>query len=122
MKILLIEDEKMLADSLKTMLIGKGFQVETAYDGENGAEYALLGIYDLLILDVMMPKLNGYEATKAIRSLRNHPDADTIPIIAMTANAFDEDRKAATDCGMNGFISKPINMEEVIEVLQSVLL
>lgn len=56
MKILVIEDEKLLADSIKTLLEGKGFEVEVAYDGETGAEYAELGIYDLLILDVMMPK------------------------------------------------------------------
>ena len=64
MKILIIEDEKLLADSLKTMLEAKGFEVETAYDGETGAEYAELGIYDLLILDVMMPKLNGYQLAR----------------------------------------------------------
>ena len=60
MKILVIEDEKLLADSIKTLLEGKGFEVEVAYDGETGVEYAELGIYDLLILDVMMPKMDGY--------------------------------------------------------------
>ena len=59
MKILIVEDEVLLADSLKTALEQKGFTVETAYDGETGKEYAELGVYDLLILDVMMPKLNG---------------------------------------------------------------
>ena len=61
MKILVIEDEKLLADSIQTLLVNKGFEVEVAYDGETGEEYAELGIYDLLILDVMMPKMNGYE-------------------------------------------------------------
>ena len=61
MKILVIEDEKLLADSIKTLLEGKGFEVEVAYDGETGAEYAELGIYDLLILDVMMPKMDGFQ-------------------------------------------------------------
>ena len=60
MKILVIEDEKMLADSIQEMLQRKGFQVEAVYDGETGKEYAELGIYDLLILDVMMPKMDGY--------------------------------------------------------------
>ena len=67
MKILLIEDEKLLADSLKTLLTSKGFQVEVVYDGETGADYAELGIYDLLILDVMMPGLNGYQVARRVR-------------------------------------------------------
>ena len=67
MKILLIEDEKLLCDTLKDLLTAKGFQVEAVYDGETGAEYALLGIYDLLILDVMMPGLNGYQVARQSR-------------------------------------------------------
>ena len=66
-----------------------------------------------------MPVMNGYEATKHIRML-DDSSKSSIPIIAMTANAFDEDRKAASDCGMNGFISKPIDLKEVIHVLNSV--
>ena len=61
MKILIVEDEKLLADSLRAMLEGKGFTVEAVYDGETGAEYAETGVYDLLILDVMMPGLDGYQ-------------------------------------------------------------
>lgn len=64
MKILIIEDEKLLADSLKTLLEKKGFAVECVYDGEAGAEYAETGVYDLLILDVMMPKMNGYQVAR----------------------------------------------------------
>ena len=70
MKILVIEDEKLLADSIREMLERKGFQVETVYDGEAGAEYALLGIYDLLILDVMMPKMDGYEVARKAAAWR----------------------------------------------------
>ena len=69
MRILIIEDEKRLADSLKALLESRGFTVETAYDGETGAEYAELGIYDLLILDVMMPGLNGYALARQVRAL-----------------------------------------------------
>ena len=68
MKILVVEDEKLLADSLKSLLEKNGFEVDTAYDGETGEEYAELGVYDLLILDVMMPGLNGYQVARRVRS------------------------------------------------------
>lgn len=67
----------------------------------------------MILMDVMMPRMNGYEATKAIRGMRDRKDALTIPIIAMTANAFAEDVQASLDAGMNGHLSKPIVMEEV---------
>ena len=66
MKILIVEDEKLLADSLRAMLEGKGFAVEAVYDGETGAEYAETGVYDLLILDVMMPGLDGYQVARQV--------------------------------------------------------
>ena len=70
MKILIIEDEKLLADSLKEMLMRKGFEVECVYDGISGTEYAELGVYDLLILDVMMPGMNGYQVARQVRNRR----------------------------------------------------
>ena len=70
MTILIVEDEKILADSIKTMLEGRGFQAEAVYDGETGADYAELGVYDLLILDVMMPKMDGYQVARRVRSRR----------------------------------------------------
>lgn len=75
------------------------------------------GTFDIIFMDIMMPKMNGYEATKAIRALQNRPDARTIPIIAMTANAFAEDVQASLDAGMNDHLSKPIVMEEVIKTI-----
>ena len=75
-------------------------------------------IYDLVLMDVQMPVMNGYEATKQIRALRD-PALAGITILAMTANAFDEDRKKALECGMNGFLSKPIVIEELISTLQN---
>ena len=80
MKILIVEDERLLADSLKTLLENKGFQAEAVYDGETGAEYAELGIYDLLILDVMMPGLDGYVLAWRVRQRRCG-----VPILMLTA-------------------------------------
>ena len=68
-------------------------------------------------MDIMMPEMNGYEATAAIRSLPNRPDALLIPIIAMTANAFAEDVQASLDAGMNGHLSKPIVIDEVVKAI-----
>ena len=94
MKILIIEDEKLLADSLKTLLEKKGFEVEAVYDGEAGAEYAELGIYDLLILDVMMPKMDGYAVAKRVRAKRC-----ATPILMLTAKASLEDRIQGLNAG-----------------------
>ena len=76
--------------------------------------------YDLVLMDIQMPVMDGYEATRNIRAL-DDTVLSAVPIVAITANSLDEDRKTAAECGMNGFISKPINMEEVIEALHSVL-
>lgn len=80
MKILIIEDEALLAESLKTLLELRGFEVEVVSDGESGAEYAETGIYDLLLLDVMMPRLDGYSLARRVRARRV-----TTPILMLTA-------------------------------------
>ncbi|MGN0733636.1 MAG: response regulator [Emergencia sp.] len=121
-RLLLAEDNELNREIAVEILSEYGFCIDTA---ENGAEAlekvsaSKLGDYDLVLMDIQMPVMDGYEAAKRIRQLDN-PVQSSIPIIAMTANAFDEDRKAATDCGMNGFISKPIDMKEVIQALNSV--
>ena len=71
----------------------------------------------MIFMDIMMPDMNGYEATGAIRAMQDRPDASGIPIIAMTANAFAEDVQASLDAGMNGHIAKPIVMDEVIQAI-----
>ena len=78
------------------------------------------GTYDLILMDIQMPNMDGYRATEMIRGLSDK-DKATIPIIAMTANAFEEDRKKALACGMDGFLSKPIVIEELISTLQNSL-
>ena len=75
------------------------------------------GTFDVILMDIMMPNMNGYEATKAIRHMDDRLDGRKIPIIAMTANAFAEDVQASLDAGMNGHLSKPIVMDEVIKTI-----
>ena len=116
MKILLIEDEKLLADSLKTLLTGKGFQVETVYDGQTGAEYAELGIYDLLILDVMMPGLNGYEVARRVRAKRC-----AVPILMLTAKSDLMDRIEGLNAGADYYLTKPFDTRELLACINALL-
>ncbi len=116
MKILIIEDEVMLADSLKTLLEKKGFQVEVAYDGETGAEYAELGIYDLLILDVMMPKLDGYQVARQVRAKRC-----STPILMLTARSELEDRIAGLNAGADYYLTKPFDTRELLACINALL-
>ena len=122
-RLLLAEDNELNREIALEILAEYGFAIDTV---ENGAEAvkriesARPGHYDLVLMDIQMPIMDGYEATRRIRAL-NNPALANVPILAMTANAFDEDRRAAADCGMNGFLSKPINVEEVIRALQNVL-
>lgn len=116
MKILIIEDERLLADSLKTMLESKGFEVETAYDGETGAEYAELGIYDLLILDVMMPKLNGYQVAREVRAKRC-----ATPILMLTAKSGLMDRIEGLNAGADYYLTKPFDTRELMACINALL-
>ena len=114
--ILIIEDEKLLADSLRKLLEKKGFDVEIAYDGEIGAEYALLGIYDLLVLDVMMPKLNGYEVARQVRS--RHLGT---PILMLTARSDLEDRITGLTAGADYYLTKPFDTREFLACINALL-
>ena len=116
MKILVIEDEKMLADSLKALLQNRGFEVEVVYDGEDGAEYAELGIYDLLILDVMMPGLNGYEVARRVRSKRC-----ATPILMLTAKSGLEDRIEGLNAGADYYLTKPFDTRELLACINALL-
>lgn len=121
-RLLLVEDNALNSEIAMEILKGYGFCVDTA---ENGAQAlkkvsaSQPGDYDLILMDIQMPVMDGYEATRRIRALEK-PALSSVPILAMTANAFDEDRKRAAQCGMNGFLTKPIHMDEVLRALQSV--
>ena len=116
MKILVIEDEKMLADSIKEMLERKGFQVECVYDGESGKEYAELGIYDLLILDVMMPKMDGYEVARQVRMHRCNT-----PILMLTAKSDVQDRIQGLNAGADYYLTKPFDYGELLASINALL-
>lgn len=116
MKILIIEDEKILADSLKDILERKGFQVEAVYDGITGSEYALLGVYDLLILDVMMPGMDGYRVAEQVRAKRCNT-----PILMLTARSSIEDRIAGLNAGADYYLTKPFDSRELLACINALL-
>ena len=121
--LLLVEDNELNREIAEAILEGYGFVVDEAENGAVAVEMvksAPAETYDCILMDVQMPVMNGYEATKCIRALGN-PELKNIPILAMTANAFEEDRRSALECGMNGFVSKPIEIDELSRALENVL-
>ena len=116
MKILIVEDEVLLANSLKTLLEKKGFTVEVAYDGETGKDYAETGVYDLLILDVMMPKLNGYDLARQVRAERC-----ATPILMLTAKGQLEDRIEGLNAGADYYLTKPFDTRELLACINALL-
>ena len=116
MKILIVEDEVLLADSLKTLLEKKGFTVEVAYDGETGKDYAETGVYDLLILDFMMPKLNGYDLARQVRAERC-----ATPILMLTAKGELEDRIEGLNAGADYYLTKPFDTRELLACINALL-
>ena len=119
--VLLAEDNDLNAEIAVSLLEEQGMIVTRAADGKS----ALIqfcntapGTFDLILMDIMMPEMNGYETTKAIRNLSNRPDGKEIPIIAMTANAFAEDVQAALDAGMDDHVAKPMDMDILISAIE----
>ena len=123
-KRLLLAEDNELNREIACMLLSKyGFVIDTAENGQEAVDLVAASApdyYDLVLMDIQMPVMDGHEATRRIRNLEDKELAK-VPVVAMTANAFDEDRKAAKECGMNGFISKPINMQEVVQALRMCL-
>ena len=116
MKILIVEDDVLLASSLQELLEQKGFQVEAVHDGEAGADYALLGIYDLLILDVMMPKLDGYQVAREVRA--RHCGT---PILMLTAKSQLEDHIQGLNAGADYYLTKPFDTRELLACINALL-
>ena len=109
MKILVVEDEKLLAESIRTLLQEKGFEADAVYDGEAGVDYAESGVYDLIILDVMMPKMNGYQVAKKLRSTHL-----STPILMLTAKSELLDRVEGLNSGADYYLTKPFDARELL--------
>ena len=122
-RILLAEDNELNQEIATAILGDAGFTTEVAENGQIAVEMlekSEPGYYQMILMDVQMPVMNGYEATREIRALENGGLA-SIPILAMTANAFEEDKQRAIQCGMNGHIAKPIDVEKLFETLEEIL-
>ena len=121
--ILLVEDNKLNMEIAEFVIQNEGAEVTKAWNGQEAVELfrkSEPGEFDVILMDIMMPVMNGYEATKTIRSV-DREDAKTIPIIAMTANAFTEDRLKAKEAGMNEHITKPVNAELLVKVIHKLV-
>ena len=118
-RILVVEDNELNAEIAQCLLEERNFEVECVYDGAQAVERMRAvppGTYDVILMDIMMPVMDGLDATRAIRSMERE-DCRTIPIIAMSANAFDDDLKKSVECGMNGHLSKPVEVDKLYQVL-----
>lgn len=116
MKILIVEDEALLAEGLRTLLELRGFEVEVVTDGENGSEYAETGVYDLLILDVMMPGLDGYSLAWRVRAKRV-----ATPILMLTAKGGVRDRIEGLNAGADYYLTKPFDNRELLACINALL-
>ena len=122
-KVLVVEDNELNMEITRTILEENGIEVSEAHNGKEAVECmqnAQAGDYDLILMDIMMPVMDGLEATRAIRKI-DREDCRQIPIVAMSANAFDEDVKRSLSSGMNGHLSKPVNIGKLKEMLASML-
>ena len=123
MRVLLVEDNEINCEIVEFMLREAGAEVVTANDGKEAVDLfaeADPGTFDCILMDLMMPVMSGYEAAHVIRGM-NRSDAKSVPIIALSANAFEEDRQEALRSGMNGHIAKPIDIDILFQTLNQVL-
>ncbi len=121
--ILVVEDNELNAEIAQSLLEERNFEVDCVYDGAQAVERmknTKPGTYDVILMDIMMPVMNGLDATRAIRAM-DREDCHTIPIVAMSANAFDDDLKKSVECGMNGHLSKPVEVDKLYQTLRQVI-
>ena len=109
MNILIVEDEKRLADVLVQIMREAKYNAEAVYDGQDGIDYALGGVYDVIILDVMLPKKDGFAVVRALREAKR-----ATPVLMLTARSEVSDRVAGLDCGADDYLTKPFASEELL--------
>lgn len=122
-RVLVVEDNELNSEIARWLLEDSGFSVDCVFDGAQAVEKIRTtapGTYDVILMDIMMPVMDGLDATRAIRAM-GREDCRRIPIVAMSANAFDDDLKKSVECGMNGHLSKPVEVEKLFTMLQSIL-
>jgi CheY-like chemotaxis protein len=117
-RILLVEDTEMNRDMLSRRLARRGFTIEIAIDGREGVEMAKTGGYDLVLMDMSLPEIDGWEATRLLRAA---PETKGLPIIALTAHAMAGDREKALEAGANDYDTKPIDLARLLEKIAAVL-
>lgn len=122
-RVLVVEDNELNAEIAQSLLEERGFLVDCVYDGAQAVERIKNtepGTYDVILMDIMMPVMGGLDATRAIRAMERE-DCRTIPIVAMSANAFDDDLKKSVECGMNGHLTKPVEVDKFYQTLDRVI-
>jgi CheY-like chemotaxis protein len=120
MRILVVEDDSVMRNILSMMLKRADFEVDVAEDGLIGVEMWEKGEYDLVLMDVQMPRMNGFEATSTIRE-KERTRGGHIPIVAITAYALDKDKEECLAAGMDAYMSKPIDFKKCIEMIHSII-
>lgn len=116
MRILIVEDEKRLADTLAELLHRRGYAVDVSYDGVSGLDNARSGIYDLVLLDAMLPELDGFSLLQQLRA-----GGETVPVLMLTARSDLSDRVQGLDCGADYYLTKPFEPEELLACVRSLL-
>ena len=117
-RILLVEDNEMNRDMLSRRLQRKGYEIEMALNGRQGVEMARTGKYDLILMDMSLPEVDGWEAT---RQLRLAPETKAVPVIALTAHAMAGDREKALEAGCNDYDTKPIELNRLLGKIEALL-
>jgi two-component system cell cycle response regulator DivK len=117
-KILLVEDNEMNRDMLSRRLQKRGYEVSMAMDGRQGVEMARAGGFDLILMDMSLPEIDGWEATRQLRAV---PETRTVPIIGLTAHAMSGDREKALEAGCNDYDTKPVELPRLLAKIETLL-